>query len=130
MYCAMRGHFLRATSAISTCMSPSPFARCSNARNGGGITFGTLPDDQDLEISQLAWARDLSRVSFIAREGRFSGRPVAPGAPGHRPRQSRARWPLLRPIASSACCDVFRLPTWQVRLRLAAVDNALGFADG
>src|SRR5260221_139736 len=48
---AMRGYFLRDTSAISTCRSPSRFARRSNASNGCGITFGTIPDDQDLETS-------------------------------------------------------------------------------
>jgi hypothetical protein len=30
--------FLRETSAISTCRSPSPFARCSKVRNGVGLT--------------------------------------------------------------------------------------------
>jgi hypothetical protein len=44
MYCAMRGHFLRDMNAISTCRSLSPFARYSKTRNGGGITFGTIPD--------------------------------------------------------------------------------------
>jgi hypothetical protein len=37
-YCAMRGHFLRETNAISTCMSLSPFVRCSKMRNGCGLT--------------------------------------------------------------------------------------------
>src|ERR1700738_402994 len=62
MSCAMRGHFLRDTSAISICRSPSRFARCANASNGCAITFAAIPDDQDLERSQLAGARDLSRV--------------------------------------------------------------------
>ena len=44
MYCAMRGHFLRDMNAISICRSLSPFARYSKMRNGGGITFGTIPD--------------------------------------------------------------------------------------
>jgi hypothetical protein len=38
------------------------FARRSSVKNGCGITFGTSPDDHDLGISQLAWARDSSRV--------------------------------------------------------------------
>src|ERR1700732_3614357 len=62
MSCAMRGHFRRDTSAISICRSPSRFAPCSKASNGCAITFAAIPDDQDLEISQLAGARDLSRV--------------------------------------------------------------------
>src|SRR5450631_4650879 len=38
MYCAMRGHSLRETNAISTCMSQSPFVRFSKMRNGCGLT--------------------------------------------------------------------------------------------
>jgi hypothetical protein len=38
------------------------FARRSSVRNRCGITFGTSADDQDLGISQLAWAK-----RFIAR---------------------------------------------------------------
>ena len=45
--CAMRVLFLRERSAISTGRSPSGFARCSKIRNGGGITFGTIPDRPD-----------------------------------------------------------------------------------
>src|ERR1700687_4997413 len=82
MYCAMRGHFLRDTSAISTCRSPSPFARCSNVSNGCGITFGASPDDQNLETSQLAWARDLPRVHAS---------PVKAGSVD-------GPWPLARPV--------------------------------
>jgi hypothetical protein len=46
-YCAMRGHFLPVRNAINTFVSPSPFARYSKMRNGGGITFGTIPDTPD-----------------------------------------------------------------------------------
>jgi hypothetical protein len=75
---AMRGYFLRDTSAISTCRSPSCFARCSNASNGCGITFAAIPDDQVLEISQLGRARDLSRVrSSRVKAGLVDGPPLA-----------------------------------------------------
>ena len=67
--------------------------------------------------------------SFIASEGRFSGRHPWHLAPGRRHRQSAARGPLPRPRASSAYCDVFHRSTWQVQPRLAAVDNAPGFVD-
>jgi hypothetical protein len=45
--CAMRGQFLRVRNAISTVKSRYPFARYSKMRNGGGITFGTIPDTPD-----------------------------------------------------------------------------------
>jgi hypothetical protein len=49
--------------------------RLQSLRNGGGITFGTIPDDRDVEISQLVWARDLSQVrSSRVKAGSVHGR--------------------------------------------------------
>jgi hypothetical protein len=77
MYCAMRGHFLGDMNAISTCRSLSPFARYTKMRNGGGITFGTIPDTPHPRKSNDGRDRKASSSPIIMVCGAASHRTVA-----------------------------------------------------